>query len=64
MEIYKILWNLHNRKIERLEFRLIFFENFNPYVVRAKDITNSLLILAFYGLLHNLSIMTILRIIL
>ena len=45
-----------------------FFENFNPYVVRAKDITNSisssLLISAFYGFVHNWSIMTILNIIL
>ena len=43
-----------------------FFENFNPYVVRAKDITHSisssLLISAFYSPVNNLSIMIILTI--
>ena len=58
---------LHNQEIEvsRVEYRVIFL-NFNPYVFRAKEITNSLssslLISAFYSLVHNLSIMVILTI--
>ena len=59
--------NLHNQKIEgrRVEYTAIFL-NSNPYVFRAKEITNSLssslLISAFYSLVHNLSIMVILTI--
>ena len=45
-----------------MEYRVIFLK-FNPYVDRAYEITHSisssLLILAFYGLVHNLSIMII-----
>ena len=55
--------NLHDRKDKRVEYRVLIL-NFNPFVVRAKKITDSisssLLISAFYGLVHNLSIMIIL----
>ena len=59
-------FNLHNQKMEgrRVEYR--FFFDFNPYVSRAKEITNSLssslLISAFYSPVNNLSIMVILTI--
>ena len=59
--------NLHDRKDKRVEYRVLIF-NFNPFVVRAKKITDSisssLLISANHSLVHNLSIIMLLTIIL